>query len=304
MAKPARLPLLGRIDIPVRETSGLALRRHAGQTQVLAVGDRDTTLAVGMVDPHTDDPVAGLRDWQRHDLADLDGWVSIPDGSQFEALACDGVGTVVLMREDPAEVVVVDAPEGRVVVRLPLVVPAWSALAGKWDDPASRGEGLLLLRDGRLLVAKEKKPRALVEFGPPGTSPKGVGPGALLGQDEAWVVPDGVDRLHAVAVWPLKGPAKATLADISSMTVHDNGLYLLSDKSEVLARVSLAESLARGGAPLRSLDGVRRLPKGVSKPEAVVVLDDQRALVALDTPDGRANGLVVALDGPWEDGDA
>ena len=31
MAKPSRLPLLGRIDIPVRETSGLALRRHAGQ---------------------------------------------------------------------------------------------------------------------------------------------------------------------------------------------------------------------------------------------------------------------------------
>lgn len=304
MAKPSRLRLLGRIDIPVRETSGLALRHHAGQTQVLAVGDRDTTLAVGVVDPRTDDAAAGLRDWQRHDLADLDGWESAEHGSQFEALACDGVGTVVLMREDPAEVVVVDAPEGRVVARLPLVVPAWSALAGKWDDPSSRGEGLLLLRDGRLLVAKEKRPRALVEFGPPGTSPRGVGPGALLGPDEAWVVPDGVTRLHALAVWPLKDAAKATLGDISSLTVHDRDLYLLSDRSEVLVRLPLTETLVRGGAPVRSLDGVRRLPKGISKPEAVVVLDERRALVALDTPEGRDNGMVVALDGPWEDADA
>jgi hypothetical protein len=301
MAKPSRLPLRGRIDIPVRETSGLALRRHAGQTQVLAVGDRDTTLAVGVLDPHADDDVAGLRDWQRHDLADLDGWESVPGGSQFEALACDGVGTIVLMREDPAEVVVVDAPRGRVVARLRLVVPAWSALAGTWDDPSSRGEGLLLLRDGRLLVAKEKKPRALVEFGPPGTSPRGVAPGTLLAADEAWPVPDGVNRLHALAVWPLKDTAKATLGDISSLTVHERDLYLLSDRSEVLARVSLTATLARGGAPLRSLDGVRRLPKGIDKPEAVVVLDERRALVALDTPDGRENGLVVGLDGPWQD---
>jgi hypothetical protein len=34
------------------------------------------------------------------------------------------------------------------------------------------------------------------------------------------------------------------------------------------------------------------------------VLDEHRALIALDTPDGRDNGLVVALEGPWEDADA
>jgi hypothetical protein len=49
---------------------------------------------------------------------------------------------------------------------------------------------------------------------------------------------------------------------------------------------------------------VRRLPKGVTKPEAVVVLDHRRALVALDTPNGRDNGLVVALDGLRDGADA
>ncbi len=296
MGKPLRLSLVARVDIPVREASGLALRWHAGRTQVLAVGDRDATLAVGEYDPAADDGAGGLRDWQQHDLTDLDGWVSAPGGSQFEALACDGAGTVVLLREDPPEVVVVDGPRGQVRASLGLVVPAWSALAGAWDDPGSRGEGLLLLREGRLLVAKEKKPRALVEFGPPGTSPKGVGPGALLGPDEAWAVPAGVSRLHALAVWPLKGEAKSTLGDISSMTVHGDDLYLLSDRSQVLARLAVTGSLVRGGAPLRTLDGVNRLPKAAPKPEAVVVLDDRHALIALDTPRAQDNGLVVSLD--------
>lgn len=295
MAKPPRLPLEGRLDIPVTEASGLALRRHAGRTHVLAIGDHDATLAVGVYDPDAGDGLGGLRDWQRHDLGGLDGWARAPGGSQFEAIACDAIGTVVLMREDPAELVVVDAPAGRVRSRLDLVVPAWSALAGKWDDPASRGEGLVLLRGGRVLVAKEKKPRALVEFGPPGTSPRGVGLDDLLGPDEGWEVPAEVTRLHALAVWPLKKDAKATLGDISALACDGDSLWMLSDKSEALAGMALTGSLVRGGGPVRTLDRVVRLPKAAVKPEGVVRLDAERVLVALDTPRPRDNGLLLRV---------
>ena len=71
---------------------------------------------------------------------------------------------------------------------------------------------------------------------------------------------------------------------------------MLSDRSQVLARLAVTGSLVRGGAPLRTLDGVNRLPKAAPKPEAVVVLDDRHALIALDTPRAQDNGLVVSLD--------
>jgi uncharacterized protein YjiK len=191
-------------------------------------------------------------------------------------------------------VLVLDTDHRQVRAHISLVAPEWSALAGRWDDPSSRGEGLVLLRGGRLLVAKEKKPRALVEFGPIGTSPRGLSSRDFLAVDEPWPTPAGDVTYHALAVWKLRDAAKKALRDISDVAVgRDGALWLLSDKSAAVARLDLTDGLPRGGGAISSLDRVYGLPSGTRKPEGFAMVDDETLLVAMDTDQPRRNGLLV-----------
>jgi hypothetical protein len=70
-------------------------------------------------------------------------------------------------------------------------------------------------------------------------------------------------------------------------------LWLLSDKSRCLARVRLDEPLTPENDEIRHLAEVWRLPKGATKPEGMVALDDDRLLVAMDTRSATGNGLVL-----------
>lgn len=288
MPKPTRLVHLERIDLPVPEASGAVVVPHAAGDRLLVVGDRSSKVAVAAL--HAGRPA----EWQTVDLRTVSGWPARDGDSQLEAIAADGGSLVAVMREDPAEVLVVDTAQRRLASRITLVVPRWSALAGRWDDPSSRGEGLVLLRGGRLLVAKEKRPRALVEFGPAGTSPRGVGPDDLIGADEPWDAPAGDVTYNALAVWRLKDAAKKSLGDISALAAaRDGALWLLSDKSAALARLDLGDRLPRGGGTITSFSEAYRLPSGTPKPEGFAMLDDDTLLVTLDTPDAHSNGLLV-----------
>jgi len=174
------------VDLPVVEASGVAARLIDSRVVVLIVGDRTADVAAGTYDGNN-----GFTDWRTFDLSALDGWPSQNQASQFEAMAVDGRSLVALMREDPAAVLVVDTVVRELRAQIRLLAPPDSPLHGMWDDASSRGEGLVLLRGGRLLVAKEKRPRALVEFGPAGSTARGLSKDDFLAPDEAWEAPAG-----------------------------------------------------------------------------------------------------------------
>lgn len=288
------LPVLirvGLVDLPVVEASGLASRTVDGVLKVIVVGDRTAHVAVG-----SSLPDGGITDWSTTDLAEAEGWSLPPDDSQLEAVAVDGGSLVAIMREDPPVVIVADTERSRVVARITLTVPDGSPLDDRWDDPSSRGEGFVMLRGGRLLVAKEKRPRALIEFCPPGTAARGVSRDDFLDDDEEWEAPDGDVEFEAAAVWRLTGQAKKTFHDISDMAVgRDKTLWLLSDKSALVGRLALDEPLSAAGGKIRSVDAAWRLPADTIKPEGVVALDGRRALIAMDTDEKRGNGMIVEL---------
>lgn len=288
MPKPARLVAVRTVDLPVVEASGVVALAERDGTRVGVVGDRTTEVATTT---YTD---GQLGTWQAVDLADLDGWPDLGGSSQFEAIAVDGAGSVALLREDPPEVLVADTSSRRLVARVRLAAPPWSALAGKWDDPSSRGEGMVLLRGGRLLVAKERKPRALVEFGPSGSRAQGLSRTDFLDPGEPWAAPDGEARYHALAVWKLRDAAKKALGDISSLAVGpDRSLWMLSDKSACLARLSMDHPLPRAGGEIRHVDELYRLPADVAQPEGIAALDTNLVLLAMDTAEPRDNGLLL-----------
>ena len=286
-----RLIRRASIDLPVIEASGLATKMVDGMLQVIVVGDRTANVCVG-----TYSPDAGITEWRIIDLSEVEGWSPPPDDSQLEAVAVDGGSLVAIMREDPPVVLVADTERSRVVARITLTVPDGTPLGDRWDDPSSRGEGFVMLRGGRLLVAKEKRPRALIEFCPPGTPARGISRDDLLDDGEEWEAPADDVEFVAAAVWRLKGRAKKTFHDISDMAAgRDKTLWLLSDRSRVLGRLTLDEPLPAVGGTIRSVDAAWRLPAGTIKPEGVVALDGRRALIAMDTDTTSNNGMIVEL---------
>ena len=92
---------------------------------------------------------------------------------------------------------------------------------------------------------KEKKPAALIEFGPPRSRSRGLVSGGALADGERWPIKKGRHRYVALACWlPAKALAKAC-ADFSDLEIGPDGrLYLLSDKSSTIA---LIDDLPAGG---------------------------------------------------------
>jgi hypothetical protein len=288
-AKTPRLVLSDVIDLPVVEASGVAVRETERGTVVLVVGDR--TAEVGACLIGTD---GELDDWTVLDLGELPGWPLPPGDSQFEAIAADGGSLVALMCEDPPLVLVADTVTRELLAEIRLTAPSGSLLDGQWDDASSRGEGLVFLRGGRLLVAQEKRPRALIEFGPAGTDPQGLSRDDLLEPGETWEAPSGLVEFVPLSVWKLKGEAKRALGDVSAIGTDSLGnLWLLSDKSQRVGRLDLDDPLAPDDDEVRDLDESWDLPDGAIKPEGIAALGDGRVLVALDTGSTTGNGMIV-----------
>ncbi len=287
--KPPRLVLKELVDLPVVEASGLTVRHTSGGAVLLVIGDRTSELGVCRM---SDD--GALDHWETIDLAALPGWPLPAGDSQFESIAADGGSLLALMCEDPPIVLVADTEARELRAEIELTAPKGSLLDGQWEDSSSRGEGLVLLRGGRLLVAQEKRPRALIEFGPVGASARGLSADDFLRPDESWEAPSGRVRFVPLSMWKLKDDARAALADISSIGAGvDGSLWLLSDKSQRVARLALDEPLHPDDDGVTDLDEIWDLPEGVVKPEGIVALTDGRVLLAMDTRSTLANGMIV-----------
>jgi len=293
MGKPhlPRLKVVRTADVPLREVSGICLRRDAGGVMaLLAIGDR---AAVGAWVEIPRDPDGALS-WQTVRLGGLEGTRIPEDDPQIEAVCADGAGRVLLLQESPARAELVDPAARRVVASIALEVPPGHPLARAWADPAgSRGEGAVFLANGHVIVAKEKDPPALIEFGPAGDRAGGFKVGAALAGGAAWPVAPGDHVFVPLATWRPDKALGDACADLSDLEVGpDHRLYVLSDRSAVVARVAdldPADGSARADAgwSLGRLDG---------KPEGLAFTAAGAAIVALDTRKARHN--IVLLEPP------
>jgi hypothetical protein len=286
--KKGRLYVARILDVPIREVSGICLRRRRrGGMSLFAIGDR-MSVAAWVRLPRRDTEALS---WRTMDIGRLPG-SRLPDGdSQLEAVCADGAGRVLLVQEAPPRAELVDLAAGEVVATIALEVPGRNKLARSWSDPkGSRGEGAVFLRGGHLLVAKEKDPPAFIEFGPSGARSRGLLRGTALAAGARWKVEPGHHRYVALAVWWPDRRLEKACADLSDLEVGPDGrLYVLSDQSESIARLG---DLTPGGGiaertaswRIRGLDG---------KPEGLAFTSRGRALVALDTRKARQNLVLL-----------
>jgi hypothetical protein len=282
----------------LREVSGLTVRGGPqSRPGLLAVGDE--SFAVASVDIDDDGVPAQPR---CADLAPALREVRIGPGcgSGFEGIACDGAGTLVLLQEEQARLLVVAPDLSRLLHAVALAVPSDDPLLnpGWHRRPNSRGEGLLLLDGGHVLIARERDDACLIEFGPPGDAPIGVSAGTVLAPAGRFRRPDAVDSdLVSLAVWPLAVPELPTVNDLARGP--DGRVYALSAESRAIARLEcrlVPGERARATEVWQIGDG---LPGGHdARPEGLTFLPSGRPAVGIDTKHP-GNNLVVLdqLDG-------
>jgi hypothetical protein len=285
--KKGRLRAQRVFDVPLKEVSGICSRRGSNrQMSLVAVGDRSAHLAWISL------PYNKRNRWHIEDIARFTGSKVPARDSQIEAVCADAEGRVLLLQEEPPRAELVNLRTSRVVASIDLVVEHRDELGSSWSSiNGSRGEGVVLLSGGHLLIAKEKHPAALIEFGPRGSRSHGLMRGGSLRVGARWARANGTQTFVACAVWVPDKVLRKICADFSDLEVGPDGrLYLLSDKSATIARI---DDLAPGGG-IAKLTAAWRLNDLGGKPEGLAFTAGGCAIVALDKRKSRRNLAVLA----------
>lgn len=279
-----------RLRIPLNEVSGLTVRTTSRGRELIAISDSDYRIAVGPIDERNR---VAFRTIDVGGLMRAGGYVNAA-GPQWEAVATDGTGRIFVLEENPGRLFVFDAGGARIEQVVPLEIDGkkemLDGLDGDWRrEPNSRGEGLILLANGHVLLLKEKKPRRLVELGPKGDAPTGFRTGAEVGSR---IFPTMPKRLVSLHVWEFKDGN--TVPDLSDLSIGEDGrVYALSDEGAVIARIK-GPIDPKSDAQL-DFDLVRPL-RGIEKPEGLAMLPGNRAFVASDTKSEDPNLAIVKVD--------
>jgi hypothetical protein len=282
--------------IPLVEVSALAFHLTGPETGVLAaIGDRSGVVAYTSV----------LREEQRWHIRRR-RWFSLPihgalgSEDQWEGAAIDGENRIVLLRESPPQLAVVDDTGAVVIENIDLTLLHGHPLMRAWKDPSSGPEALILLDDGHVLIAKEKNPAAIIEFAPTSDAAPNAHQNRWLPQAVAWQIPVAAN-LIAVATWFLDTKAASILGDISDAAIGpDQSLYMLSDRSAAIAEVRLEpvgnETPVGDASVSRTWSLADR-----DNPEGLAFLPDGTALVAYDRKHARNNLVILdqLLSSPW-----
>ena len=268
--------IVAEIDAKLVELSGLGLRTLGGKLEILAVGDGHRKIASADASEATPSFVV-------HD--------SLPSAeaeSQWEAITGDATGRVFVLEESPGAVYVLDPEITSEEAKITLTLDG-----SEWEKGNSRGEGLVLLKNGHILLLKEKSPTLLVELGPLGEEASGYAPGSAVSANDVFPVPRSNERTYVILKeWAIGDSAAKVAPDASDLAVGPDGLlYVLSDKGR---SISVIAASVGPSDECFELDATWRLPKAIAKPEGLAILPDGRVYVASDGP-GRGQKRLFLL---------
>ena len=236
-----------RWHLPLEEVSALCLSDDGAS--VVGVGDDRWCFGRAEIAPDGLVPAAPTR---------VDGRPRRERGSEFEGVAGDASGRLFVLREGPSLILVLDA-EGAVAQTLDVrVLDDLPELAAEWHDPERlnfRGEGILLLRNGHVLVAKQRRSTWLIELGPPDEPAQGFTTASAIRPGERFALHATTTEMRALTAWLVDDPEIESLNDLAAD--EQGRLYAISAKSRRLARLDHDLDPSGGTARLAAYD----LPK-------------------------------------------
>ena len=268
----------GPLSLPLREVSGIsqAYGKHEREVQLLAIGDESPIVIAVNIGPGADGTPLP------YDLTMVLS-VSPAQPGNWEAVAADGDGRFFILQEDPSTVIILDTDLQQLLHTVDLHIDPGSVIGQEWlAKPRSRGEGLVLLRNGHLLVIKEKQPKRLLEFGPKGAPAQGISPSTVLRRHEQFPMPVATTRVEfeLLKQWKFTHAAEEEIGDLSDAAVGPDGrIYLLSDQSRLIARIEERLGLDEEQVGLDALWG---LDQEMDKPEGLTITHNWNPIVAVD----------------------
>jgi len=293
---------VGSFTLPAHELSGLSIFHDArdDKRKIIAINDADKKLLA-----------IDLDDLNRGDLKfesfDLGAWAGVAkpnasakSGSQWEAIESDKNGRIYISNEEAATIEVFDFKHQQMLGQIELAFKPddeqFSELKKAWEqDAGSRIEGFTVLPSGHILAAKEKNPPALIEFAPQGRSAQGVSASSLKASSQeeqpskfvAWPgVPEKKLTYYARKVWRPSSEFHEDL-DLSEIAITPDGqMALLSDRMRAV--YFIGDTLTLTETTFKPRKTVS-LPLEMEKPEGLTFIGLDRALIAIDLKEIKAN---------------
>lgn len=273
--------ILERYSLPVLELSGLSWQcGRKKDRMLLGIGDKSATLAIQTLGKNTISRVTTPSIAAQ--IKTLDAKLTSAE-SQFEAIACDKT-SVFLLSEKQSKIAVLDLNSLQPKALIQLDV-AGSAIESEWkrDDNNNNGEGMILLKNGHILIAKEKSNSGLIEFAPASETTANISGFAKLNAViDVDVFPLSTQtqktiRYKIVKVWSMGDSASEATQDLSELAVGPGGaLYTLSDQTN-----SIAEVIPDDSKKLRYAR-VWKLPHEIEKAEGLVFDNEGHPYVGID----------------------
>lgn len=277
--------------VPTLEISGMAWRTNpaTARRELVLVGDRNHKIF--LIDWETRKQKFAPREIDLKPIEKKAGPVS--EQSEWESVFSDETGRLFIVQERPPMILVVSADLSKIEKRIDLVTPAESKASG---DPKLRGnsggEGILPLKNGHVLVVKEKDPLRIVEYTPLGKKAVGYNSGLSVEQNGKFPLPqDARLKFHNAFEWRLASEHETLFEDSSGINVDRKGrLYLLGDQRNLIGRIG---KKLKVNSEVIDIDRLWSLPSVIKQPEGMVVDGEDRPIIAVDRKDTKRPNLFL-----------
>lgn len=305
-ASDNQLVVVNSTNLPITELSGLFLN-HSSK-ELIAIGDNSATVSVAHIDdnlqlaiqPNININPAILNQFA---LCDSD---QIPEchrlkkkhTSQWEAIAAVYPSNIYLLNEQLSTIFIYNKELNKIssVINLESYELNKANLRERItvDQANAMGEGFVLLKNGHILVAKERFAPTLVEFAPErNQTPLGYQSKLILPSDMAFPLADNNAHRHIfypIKVWKI--PSKFRHCDLSELSASATGeLYLLSQQCQWIGKLNNLDPTAQEV----SFKEFWSLPKNFKQAEAFVVWDEKTFIVGEDLQSEKRANLFILM---------
>ncbi|MDA9951701.1 hypothetical protein N9D31_03895, partial [Oligoflexaceae bacterium] len=279
------------MKIPLPEVSALYVKEElqSKKFKIYTIGDQESRLLeirAGWDFSLNDSEFTTFRDLMRERFSTCLSFSGVSCqqadkiiNSDWEAIAVDGQDRRFILQEHSGLIVVLDAT-GRSVGE---IRQSYDSIENKYKKSTGltigsqyRGEGVVLLRRGHLLLAYQDKPALLVEMAPRGSKALGLGPDAYLPRMSTFDWKGSSDNpvrldYEAVKVWKISDFSKCDLNEI----VYDWRQRRLLGLSKKCNKIMVLEEKKSGsGVESVLVSQEWLLPKKASGAEGLAVLPD------------------------------
>ena len=277
--------------IPIAELSGVHLSQDGPNTKIMAIGDSTSKIGVLLTNTkknsvsHTIDFTQAIKDrfihCKRFDSYGCSKVLNLLT-SDWEALTIDGGENIFILQEFSSNIFVLDKSGETLISTIALDFSPIKKITSKYNAN-SLGEGMILLKNGRLLVAKESQPAILIEFGPSeSTKSRGISTDTVLEPSEQFKKISSKETFYPLNIWHFFPKGKC---DISDLAWHQHRLFILSKKCK---KIFMKNSPILEKDSSIQPDHYWDLPRKIRKPEALFVTTNH-FFIGIDSKKNKKN---------------